>query len=123
MGKPIEAFNAAFDAAAHAAIAKSHTSGVKTSEFWVTVLGAAAAAVLAIPTLGLGTAGIIAAGAIGVGVSAYSVSRGNVKASLASAGLNALANASKAVPGPMGEAAQVAAAIIGAASAQGQPQK
>ena len=109
--KPAVVLRDAAEAALHAAAAQAGKSGVKTTEFWATVLGAGASVALGIvlPT----PFGLIAAGAIAAGTAAYSFSRGNVKAALGAAAVNALGAAAK-VPGVVGEVAGTAAVVAAA---------
>lgn len=111
--KPAIVARDAAEAAMHAAAAQAGKVGVKTSEFWVSILGAAALpiciALIPTPFGAIAGAGIVAAAA------AYANSRGNVKAALAQGAMTALSGVSQ-VPGPIGEAAGVAGAVIGAAA-------
>jgi hypothetical protein len=99
--------------AAHAAVAAAGKTGVKTSEFWVSI-GAAIAGVVCVALIPT-PFGAIAAGAIGYGAAKYAESRGNVKASLGTAALNALGAIAQQVPGPVGKVAAVAATAVAAA--------
>lgn len=100
----------AAQAAAHAAVQAGGKSGVKTSEFWVSVgsaiLGTVGLALIPTPF------GAIAATALAIGAGAYATSRGNVKAALVQAGMSALGGVASSVPGAVGTVAGAAAAVI-----------
>jgi hypothetical protein len=102
------AFNDAAQAALSAAAQNAASTGVKTSEFWVSVLAAGGAVLAGVLIPGVG--GMIVAGVVTAGAAAYSHSRGNVKQSAlagAAAGLAAAAsstNTTLAMAGKAGEA-------------------
>ena len=102
-------------AAAQAAAAKAGTSGVKTSEFWVSVLAAAGsvACLAFIPT----PFGAIAAAGVAACAGVYANSRGNVKAALGAGALSALHGVAVAEGNnAVGQMAGGAEAIVGAAA-------
>lgn len=111
--KPIVAIEEAAHAAAAAAAENAAKPGRSTSELWVSVAGAALAAVagLVLP----GFAAIAVPVAIGAASAAYATSRGNVK----TAALEAAAAIAKTVPGPVGELAGDAVTIAKAATGDG----
>jgi hypothetical protein len=97
----------------HAAAQNAAKTGVKTSEFWVSV-GAAAAGVLCallVPT----PFGMIAAAGVGAAAAVYSTSRGNVKAAALGA-VGAAAAAASSAGGIVGEVGTAVGVVAGAAT-------
>ncbi|HET7485829.1 MAG TPA: hypothetical protein VFJ64_10715 [Solirubrobacterales bacterium] len=111
--KPIVAINDAAHAAAVAAAKNAGKPGVRTSELWVSIAGVALAALagLVLP----GAAAVAVPVAIGAAAATYAASRGSVKSSA----LAAAAAVAQTVPGPLGELAGDAAAIVEAATGGG----
>jgi hypothetical protein len=109
----------AAQAAAHAAVQAGGRSGVKTSEFWVSIgsaiLGTVCLALIPTPF------GAIGATALAIGAGAYANSRGNVKGALVSAGMSVLNGVAQGVPGTVGTVAGAAAAVVQAELPQAQP--
>jgi hypothetical protein len=115
--KPIIALTEAAQAAAAAAkqananaAGNAAKPGIKTTEFWVTVLGAAGAVLAGalLPT----PIGPIAAAAIGLGSFGYSRSRGDVKAA-ALAAVQGAASAAAGEGGTLGDVGGIVEQLAG----------
>jgi len=91
----IAAGKAAAAAAVQAAARNAAKPGVKSSEFWATILGGAVASGLGVLAAATSPLWAIPAGVVAVAASAYAVSRGSVK----KAALAACAEAVKHLPG------------------------
>lgn len=114
MTTPTAALESAAQSAINAAAQNAASTGVKTSEFWVYVLAAAASTLATILIPGVG--GAVLAGILGAGAAVYGHSRGNVKAAAlagASAGLAAAASSTNTT---LAMAAKAGQTIIAAQS-------